>query len=264
VPIPRRSPLRSDPRCGRCWCPVLGCSPGYTRRIGETGSLTAPSPATSSSSRRAVFTQGQRSGWRELPARGPSITTDSGGAELIALRMRIGHPARFLLARRIPESQDGVLGRDQLDLGNQGYDGGHPCTASANRKGEPIPATARVSRCERHRSRRLAPASGRTSALARLGSEGAGSRGAQRRCAGDLRGTHPEDAAGDRRCRRNRRGGASVPAEEMIGLQPHTGDLAALNSGPWAGPWAGSPRTSVPGRRHYPPGSGSDPASGQV
>ncbi len=142
--------------------------------------------------------------------------------------------------------------------------GGHPCTASAHRKGEPNAVTARVSRRERHRNQRPAPASGRAPALARPGSEGAGRRGAQRRCAGHLGGTHPVDAAGDRLCRRHRRGGASVPAEEMIAPQSHTGGLSAPNSRPWAGPWAGSPRTSVPGRRHYPPGSGSNPARGQA
>ena len=124
--------------------------------------------------------------------------------------------------------------------------------------------TARVSRRERHRNQRPAPASGRAPALARPGSEGAGRPGAQRRCAGHLRTTHPVDAAGDRRCRRNRRGGAAVPAEEMIAPQPHTGGLSAPNPRPRAGPRAGSPRTSVPGRRQYPPGSGSDPARGQA
>ena len=139
-----------------------------------------------------------------------------------------------------------------------------PCTAAANRKSEQNAVTIRVSRRERHRNRRPAPTSSRAPASARPGSDGAGRPGAQRRCAGHLRTTHPVDAAGDRRCRRNRRGGPSVPAEEMIAPRPHTGGLSALNPKPWAGPRAGSPRTSGPGRRHYRPGIGSDPARGQA
>ena len=49
-------------------------------------------------------------GSRLLP--GASTTTDSGGAEVNAPGMRIGPPARVALARRIPESRPGALGRD--------------------------------------------------------------------------------------------------------------------------------------------------------
>jgi hypothetical protein len=102
-------------------------------------------------------------------------------------------------------------------------------------------------------------------ALARPGSEGAGRLGVSAALRWSSCGrTHPVDAAGDRRCRRHRRGGPSVPAEEVIAPQSHTGGLSAPNSRPWAGPWAGSPPTSVPGRRHYPPASGSDPARGRA
>jgi len=114
--------------------------------------------------------------------------------------------------------------------------GGHPCTTSANRKCEQNAATTRVSRRERHRNQRPVPTSSRAPAPARPGSDSAGRPGAQRRCTGHLRTTHPVDAAGDRRCRRNRRGGPSVPTEEMIAPQPHTGGLSALNPKPWAGP----------------------------
>ena len=55
-----------------------------------------------------------------------------------------------------------------------------------------------------------------------------------------------------------------VATEEMIAPRPHTGGLSALNPKPWAGPRAGSPRTSGPRRRHYRPGIGSDPARGQA
>ena len=49
----------------------------------------------------------------------------------------------------------------------------------------------------------------------------------------------------------------------MIAPQPHAGGLSALNPKPWAGPRAGSPRTSGPGPRHYPPESGSDRPEGR-
>ena len=135
---------------------------------------------------------------------------------------------------RCPISTTGPLG------------GGHLCTASASQKSERKAATIRFSKRERHRNQRPAPASSRASALARPRSESAGRPSAQRRCPGHLRTTHLVDAAGDRRCRRYRRGGPTAPAEEMIPPQPHTGGLSALNPKPWAGPRAGSPRTSGP------------------
>jgi hypothetical protein len=42
----------------------------------------------------------------------------------------------------------------------------------------------------------------------------------------------------------------------MIAPRPHIGGLSAL----YPKPWVSSPRTSGPGRRHYRPGIGSDPA----
>jgi len=139
-------------------------------------------------------------------------------------------------------------GLSRCPISTTGLGGGRPCTTSANRTGEQNAATIRVSRREPHRNQRPVPTSSRAPAFARPGSDSAGRPGAQRRCTGHLRTTHPVDAAGDRRCRRNRRGGPSVPAEEMIAPQPHTGGLSALNPKPWAGHWTGSPRTSRPGR----------------
>ena len=153
----------------------------------------------------------------------------------------VGHPLRAetlldaeLISRYgVPPSQHRctALGCPVARFRQPALGGGHPCTA-ANRKSEQSAVTIRVSRRERHRNQRPAPTSSRMPALARPGSEGAGRLGAQRRCAGHLRGTHPADTAGDRRCRRNRRGGSSVPTEEMIAPQPHTGGLSALNPKP--------------------------------